>query len=135
MFQLPRSERRLGPVFFVNSAEKSCKDIFMYRITPVLYAILIILISSFHIACEQQVKPYRSARGQSITASCTVNQRTIDAAIQAYRMSHNGALPTSLDEIIESGQLRAYPHCPEDGIPYDYDPVTGTVSCPNHPRE
>lgn len=86
------------------------------------------------VGCEKQTGSYTTVQRSGIAATCKANQRTIDATVQAYKMTHGGALPASLHELVDGGQLGSYPRCPEDGTRYTYDPATGKVSCPNHPR-
>jgi len=86
------------------------------------------------VGCEKQTGSYTTVHHSGMAATCNANQRTIEATVQAYKMTHGGALPASLYELVDGGQLGSYPRCPEDGTRYTYNPATGKVSCPNHPR-
>ena len=79
---------------------------------------------------------YDVADGRARRASCLSNQRIYEDAALTYKVDNDGALPTALADvdarIQSSGGHRV---CTEDaGLDLTYDPVTGSVTCANHPR-
>ncbi len=67
-------------------------------------------------------------KGQSV--ECMNNLNQIRQAIQMYVID-NGAYPQSLAELnLPANMLR----CPVTGQAYQYDPSTGQVRCPAHPK-
>jgi prepilin-type N-terminal cleavage/methylation domain-containing protein len=63
------------------------------------------------------------------STNCLNNLQQLRQAIQLY-VSDNGTYPPSLEALNLPGMLT----CPVSGQPYRYDPSTGTVSCPTHPK-
>ena len=66
-------------------------------------------------------------KGQS--AECINNLSQLRQAIQLYQID-NGSNPRSLAEVNLPNMMR----CPVTGQDYQYDPATGTVRCPAHPK-
>ena len=90
--------------------------------------ILAILIA---IAVLSYIVPSNNAR----TITCEANQRTFTSAVTIYR-TENGVEPTDvydLEPYIEQFAQRV--ECTNnDGVELEYQPLTGIVTCDNHPR-
>jgi prepilin-type N-terminal cleavage/methylation domain-containing protein len=66
-------------------------------------------------------------KGQS--TECMNNLSQIRQALQLYTVD-NDRYPSSLEELNLANMVR----CPISGQAYQYDPNTGTVRCPTHPK-
>lgn len=71
--------------------------------------------------------------GQAIkkaeSVECMNNLNQLRQSIQMYA-GDNGSYPPSLDPLNLPSMIR----CPVTGAAYTYDPQTGTVKCPSHPK-
>ncbi len=61
---------------------------------------------------------------------CLVQRRDIETALNMYRIE-NDSFPSSLSGL--RGLSEQDTRCPETGALYSFDPVSGKVSCPDHP--
>ncbi|MBC7288518.1 MAG: prepilin-type N-terminal cleavage/methylation domain-containing protein [Armatimonadetes bacterium] len=66
-------------------------------------------------------------KGESV--NCMNNLSQLRQAIQMY-VADNGTYPPNLEAL----QLPGMTTCPVTGQPYQYDPNSGTVRCPAHPK-
>jgi len=62
---------------------------------------------------------------------CLAQVRRVETAVQMYR-AEQGAFPPHLNELTDLAEEDYY--CPVTDSPYDYNPATGKVTCPDHPR-
>jgi len=62
---------------------------------------------------------------------CLAQIRRIETAIQMYH-TEQGTFPPNLSELTDLAEDDFY--CPVTKNPYDYNPATGKVTCPDHPR-
>lgn len=67
--------------------------------------------------------------------SCINNLQQIRNAITLYTGQNDGQYPASLDAV-SSGMSSSTFKCPVSGVPYNYDPTAGRVSCstPGHEK-
>lgn len=76
---------------------------------------------------------YVPATAAATRAACLNNQKVLDRAASVAAASDAPA-----DELsdLESGvaNFEDVRKCPKDGTPLTFDPVLGSVACPNHPR-
>lgn len=79
------------------------------------------------------VQVYRPATAGASAAACRHNQDTLTRSVQ-FMIASTGTQPGTLDDVDPyvqgSGSMVT---CPATGGPLVFDPVTGTVSCPDHP--
>lgn len=66
-------------------------------------------------------------------AACKANLKILRGAVDLYNMENHHQYPSSLHDLIPGyvdgdGGMS----CPNSGEEYDYDPVTGEVTCPFH---
>ncbi len=82
------------------------------------------------------VGSYVGSVAQSRRIACVHNQRTMDTAIMQYQLANNGANPPTLASLAGLAKWSGprFGTCVSDGTPFVYAPLTGAVSCPNHPR-
>lgn len=62
---------------------------------------------------------------------CLAQVRRVEMAIKTYQ-AVTGNYPSTLDELETLSPEDFY--CPVTNNPYEYNPRTGTVTCPDHPR-
>jgi prepilin-type N-terminal cleavage/methylation domain-containing protein len=78
---------------------------------------------------------YDVADGRARQAECLSNQRICEDAVLTYRVANDGAMPATLDVVepyIRGNGGQSV--CTEDAaLELAYDPVTGQVTCANHP--
>lgn len=107
-----------------------------------LIAILVIAIVVAFIYLGQYAQsPHRSNRQTQTTygaalqkakeVECMNNLNQIRQAIQMFVAEH-GTNPPNLQSVRFPPGLQ--PLCPVTKVPYTYDPTTGVVKCPQHPR-
>ena len=68
--------------------------------------------------------------------ACLANLKTIEAAIETYRVKHN-KVPNALSDLSSDSEkiLKEEPKCPSGDKSYEYTPGTDgnyTLNCPNH---
>ena len=73
---------------------------------------------------DQKIRDGLVVRMQEVEAE--IHLRTIERAIQAYRLQQGGN-PSTLDDLVRSRVIQDIPQSP-DGKSYSYDPITGQVS-------
>jgi prepilin-type N-terminal cleavage/methylation domain-containing protein len=100
-----------------------------FTVTEVMFVVVIL-----GILVSISVLVFVAATERATAASCRASQRVLQGAIQSYELE-DGSRPTTLTDVAplvrQSGQLG---RCPADEtVVYDYDPVTGEVSCDLHP--
>ncbi len=92
---------------------------------------VIILIIGILLAVA--VASYTRASDSANAAACRENQVVMNRAIAVARAS--GTEIDALDDIASCiVNFDGVSTCPLDGTPLEYDPVTDTVTCPNHPQ-
>lgn len=107
-----------------------------------LVAILVIaIVAAFVLLSRQAFLPTRSGQSPQTTygaamqrareVECMNNLRQIRSAIQMF-VAENGTNPPNLQSL--RLPATAQPVCPLTKTPYTYDPNTGIVKCPQHPR-
>lgn len=82
------------------------------------------------------VASYTTSLERSRRVTCQMNQRTLNNAVLSYAEQHS-SLPTDLAGISDQvgGSHDGFARCPSDNdVEYDYDPLTGRVTCPLHPQ-
>ncbi|MER3501880.1 MAG: hypothetical protein C4295_10510 [Candidatus Fervidibacterota bacterium] len=79
----------------------------------------------------QQQTTYGMALERAKEVECMNNLHQIRSAIQML-VAENGANPPNLHSVRLPAGVQ--PVCPITKVPYTYDPPTGTVKCPQHPR-
>lgn len=76
---------------------------------------------------DQTIKtPIERSKG----VQCLSQIRRIETSLQIYRIDH-GQYPSNLDGLEDL--LNDEFFCPVTGSPYQYNSVTGQVTCPDHP--
>lgn len=80
------------------------------------------------------------SRAKAQQAACKANLKTIYDAVSVFQSTHEGAYPSSLDDLVTDGLIKSSFTwtCPSGdlggGVSTDYrdyyDPVTGHTSCP-----
>ncbi len=65
------------------------------------------------------------------SVECLARVRVVETQIRLYSVQ-NGAYPEQLDKV--DGLVKEDLCCPVYRRPYEYDPGTGRVRCPDHPR-
>lgn len=60
------------------------------------------------------VPVYTNAQANAQKRACQANLRTIDGAITQYQ-AEQGADPTSVQDLVTKGYLKAVPECPKEG--------------------
>ena len=96
------------------------------KLFMVIGILVSVAVASFSISVD------RSRR-----VTCVSNQRLMDSALMEYQLAHNAQWPDDLDEARPYVKWTgtAYATCASDpAVSFTYDPATGTVECPNHPR-
>lgn len=73
---------------------------------------------------------YGAALQRAKEVECLNNLQQIRTAIQTYA-AINGSNPPTLGASLLGG---VQPICPVTKVPYTYDPASGTVRCPQHPK-
>ncbi len=107
-----------------------------------LVVILIIAIIAAFIYIGQQTPTNRQSGQQAQTTygaalerakevECMNNLHQVRQAIQMF-VAEQGANPPNLQSVRFPAGVQ--PICPIAKVPYTYDPTTGTVKCPQHPR-
>jgi prepilin-type N-terminal cleavage/methylation domain-containing protein len=78
---------------------------------------------------------YTHSIRRSQATGCQANLRNIRQAVDRYSMDHE-SYPASLDELVPDYVYGPRSlKCPAGLRPYSYDPVTGAVTCLNHPDQ
>ena len=52
------------------------------------------------------------ARDHQSLVQCQQNLETLSQAVETYRKGHQGRFPQALMDLVTSGQLEKFPHCP-----------------------
>lgn len=82
------------------------------------------------------IASYRNTTTAAARAACLHDQRVLTDAVIVYEADHGGAKPADLDQLKPYARdVDAIRFCPKDRTPLVYDPVTGNVTCPNHPND
>lgn len=74
---------------------------------------------------------------RSRRVACVHNQRILDNGVMQYQIEHAGSMPADLAAVRTYVDWRGtqYARCASDQtVEFTYDPATGAVACPNHPR-
>lgn len=80
---------------------------------------------------QQAQTTYGAALQRAKEVECMNNLNQIRQAIQIF-VAEQGTNPPNLQSVrLPSG---FQPACPISKVPYTYDPTTGAVKCPQHPR-
>lgn len=98
----------------------------LMTVVAIVGILISVAVASFSISVD------RSRR-----VTCVSNQRLIDNALMEYQITHSARWPDDLDEVhvFVKWSGTAYATCASDpAVAFTYDPATGTVECPNHPR-
>ncbi len=107
-----------------------------------LVVVLIIAIIAAFLYIGQQAQSNRQSGQQAQTTygaalqrakevECMNNLSQVRQAVQMF-VAEQGTNPPNLQSVrFPSG---VQPYCPITKVPYTYDPTTGTVKCPQHPR-
>lgn len=98
----------------------------LMTVVGIIGLLVTIAVASFSVSVE------RSRR-----VRCISNQRLFDSALMQYQIEHNGSWPADLDEARPYVRWvgASYATCASDpAVHFTYDPATGAVECPNHPR-
>ncbi len=104
-----------------------------------LSVILSLLIVAVIILAALMLYKGSPTQGNSVTSpiergkavQCLAQVRRVELAIRMYQ-ANKGTYPSSLDELETLSSEDFY--CPVTGSPFDYDPRTGKVTCPDHAR-
>ncbi|PKQ21325.1 MAG: hypothetical protein CVT66_00580 [Actinobacteria bacterium HGW-Actinobacteria-6] len=96
---------------------------------------LMVVIFIIGILALTAIASYRSITARAAEAACLSNQRTLYSALNVYS-AEKGEFPgtTSLDFL--EGYANTWDFisvCPLDKSPLTFDPIAGTITCPNHP--
>jgi competence protein ComGC len=73
---------------------------------------------------------FNAAKSSAGQKACFANQRTVSGASQAY-MADKGALPKTLNDLVDAGLIESEPVCPSHGT-YTWDEMTGEITCSVH---
>lgn len=68
---------------------------------------------------------YNNTKTNAERRACQANLRTIDGAIAQYQ-AEVGTAPTTIDQLVTGGYLKAAPKCPSGGT---YSISNGAVAC------
>lgn len=77
---------------------------------------------------------YNNVTGDAQKKACAANERTLEGAVAMYQAAKGGAMPSSVNELVEEGFIEAEPTCPVDGSSYTLK-SNGTVSCEGAPHQ
>ncbi|MFA0748697.1 hypothetical protein [Fervidibacter sp.] len=80
---------------------------------------------------QQAQTTYGAALQRAKEVECMNNLHQIRQAIQMF-VAEQGTNPPSLQSVRLPAGVQ--PICPVTKVPYTYDPTTGKVMCPQHPR-
>lgn len=94
-----------------------------------LMVVLLIIVVLLGIA----VATYSAATNAANAAACHENQIVLNRAISVTRAS--GAVVDDINDLASCVvSFDKASTCPSDGTPLQYDAVTDSVICPNHPQ-
>lgn len=80
---------------------------------------------------QQAQTTYGAAMERAKEVECMNNLHQIRQSVQIF-VTEQGFYPPNLQSLrLPSG---SQPICPVAKVPYTYDPTTGNVKCPQHPR-
>lgn len=80
---------------------------------------------------QQAQTTYGAALQRAKEVECMNNLHQVRQAIQMF-VAEQGVNPPNLQSVRFPAGIQ--PSCPIAKVPYTYDPTTGTVKCPQHPR-
>lgn len=93
---------------------------------------LMVVMLIIGVLLAMAVAVFSTASDSASAAACRENQQIMNRAIAVARAS--GAEIDEMDDIAASVvNFDKVSTCPLDGTPLEYDSVTDTVTCPNHP--
>jgi general secretion pathway protein G len=99
-----------------------------WTLVEVMFVVLLI-----GILVSIAVASYGLTADRARRVACQENQRTLDTAATVFEQSA-GRNPNDLAELIGYVERPALAKCPS-GPTYNYDSITGMVSCPIHPAQ
>jgi hypothetical protein len=98
----------------------------------VLATILIVFVINYYTGSSRE-KSIQAPIDKAKSVTCLAQRHNIELVIRYYH-AEESKYPSSLEELMEySNDLtdKSF-HCPVTGNPYNYDPQTGKVACPDH---
>ena len=93
-----------------------------------LLVVIALLLFTHSTAIEDGGVAAPIEKGKSV--QCLAQRRRVETSLQMHRAEH-GRFPASLDDLADLSDEEF--HCPVTGAPYIYQPITGILSCPDHP--
>ncbi len=99
-----------------------------------LFIIAVIIVAAllmYRGGATQEAGPVTTPIEKTKAIQCLAQIRRIETAIQMYHIEQ-GTFPSNLSELTDLTEDDFY--CPVTASPYDYDPITGKVTCPDHLR-
>ncbi|OGC42485.1 hypothetical protein A2Y85_04790 [candidate division WOR-3 bacterium RBG_13_43_14] len=94
-------------------------------------ALLLVVVITVMTGNKDDGVPVSKPIGRAQSVQCLSNIHAIEIAIKMYQ-AENGQYPGSLNDLKNTGDLSFT--CPVNNAVYIYDPVAGTVKCPEHSR-
>lgn len=95
---------------------------------------LMVIVMIIGILLVIAVASYVPATRSAAAAACRSNRRVLNEAAAVMRSADEGPRPRTLNDLEPYVKnFASVGVCPEDGVALRYDPMTGDVSCPNHP--
>ncbi|OPX18504.1 hypothetical protein BXT86_00920 [candidate division WOR-3 bacterium 4484_100] len=100
-------------------------------ISLLIAAAVVILAITMYTGGKDTNKSIKQPIERAKSIECLSQIRKIETSIQIYRVEH-GQNPQSLEDLTDLREDDFY--CPVTHSRYDYNPATGRVTCPDHPR-
>jgi Tfp pilus assembly protein PilE len=97
-----------------------------------LESMAILLILTVLVAVSAGSYAFSVAHARAVACESAVRQ--LNLAVTAFHDRHGG-LPRTLSDLVPYIPSNSATCCPSDGRPYVYDPLTGQVTCSNHPSQ
>ena len=98
-------------------------------ISLVIAAIIVYVAITLYTGRTDQTIKTPIERGKGV--QCLSQVRRIETSLQIYRIDR-GQYPSSLNDLEDLSEDEFF--CPVTGSPYQYNSVTGQVTCPDHNR-
>jgi hypothetical protein len=103
-------------------------------ISLVLAVILIVIVINYYTGGSKGEQSIQSPIDRAKNVTCLAQRHNIEIIIRYYS-AEESKYPSDLRELMKySSDLtdKSF-QCPVTGNPYNYDPQTGKVTCPDHP--
>jgi len=102
-------------------------------ISLILAAILLVIVINYYTGGTKGEQSIQSPIDKAKNVTCLAQRHNIEVVIRYYH-AEEFKYPSNLRELTKySSDLtdKSF-YCPVTGAPYDYDPQTGKVTCPDH---